>query len=234
MRISARTLAAGITAAALALASCATPCREIIRATGETPADRLARSSHPQILFIGNSLSAGVPPELAAAAAKSGKRIRLAKVTHDGWSLRQHVRSAATLREISARPWDIVVFQERSDRPAKWWERKFFMIPALGFLAEKASSRGALPVIYQTWGHRSKFQRMNGKIAAGCDEAAEKLGGIFVVRAGDAWAREVSAGNADAIFMPDGKHPSHAGNKLTAEAFAEVFFPRPSVTRGRR
>ena len=64
---------------------------------------------------------------------------------------------------------------------------------------------------------------MNPRVRDGCHAAADAAGGLLVVPAGDYWAREVSAGRGADLFMPDGSHPTGAGNRLTAQAFYDAF-----------
>ncbi|MES2995523.1 MAG: hypothetical protein V4733_01805 [Verrucomicrobiota bacterium] len=176
-----------------------------------------------RVLFVGNSFTMGIPAALAKAAGPSGKRVEIGMVAYDRWTLLRHARSRVTRETIRGGGWDVVVLQEQSERPGKWWERNFFMIPALGSLAAQAHDQGAVPVLYQTWGCRDEFAESNRRVANGCRLAVEKLGGIGIVHVGDAWADEVEHGNIGALFMPDGKHPTRYGNQVTARVFHNAF-----------
>lgn len=187
--------------------------------------DRLRGKSGPAILFVGNSYSFGVPAALRQISAQHGKSIRTGHSTHSGWTLAQHAQHEPTLRKIRSGKWDIVVLQEYSLNPARFslW-RDHLMFPAVRSLAKEARDAGAIPVIYQTWGRRDSFARMNPRVREGCLAAAEAAGGLLVVPAGDYWEREISAGTGGDLFLPDGSHPTAAGNRLTASAFYDAFF----------
>jgi lysophospholipase L1-like esterase len=80
-------------------------------------------------------------------------------------------------------------------------------------------------VLYQTWGRRgADFSAMNARLRSGYHAAAQAAGGLEVVPVGDAWEQEISAGRGDALFHPDGSHPTAAGNALTARVFVASFF----------
>lgn len=188
-----------------------------------SPVEKLRNKKAPRVLFVGNSFSMGVPAAFRKAAAARGIKVETRGIAYDGWSLSRHARAPETWTEITE-SWDIVVFQERSDRPAKWWERNGFMIPALGKLAARSTRHGALPVLFQTWGYREQFGEMNPRVRNGCRTAADVLGGITVVPVGDFWQRAWASGRGAELFMPDGKHPTTIGNELTAQAFCEAFW----------
>ncbi|MCB1133592.1 MAG: hypothetical protein KDN05_20910, partial [Verrucomicrobiae bacterium] len=83
-------------------------------------------------------------------------------------------------------------------------------------------------VFYQTWGYRGgdewrkgdDFAAMNARLREGYGEAGETLG-MQVVPVGDAWEREVRAGRGGRLYDADGKHPSEAGDEVTARVFLE-------------
>lgn len=186
---------------------------------------RVDGKAEPAILFVGNSYTFGVPAALKKLAAENGKAIRIGHSAHSGWTLAQHSSHEPTLRKIRSGKWDIVVLQEYSLNPAKFsLVRDRVMFPAVRALADEARAAGAIPVIYQTWGRRDSFYVMNPKVRDGCLAAARNAGGLYVVPAGDYWEREMSAGRGDALFEPDGSHPTYAGNRLTATAFYDAFF----------
>lgn len=185
------------------------------------------------VLFIGNSYSFGVPKAFAKLAAERGKTVRVDQVTYSGWSLARHAASEETLRKIHERRWDVVVLQEQSRLPSLPARRALMMVPPLRKLAVEARNQGSTPLLYQTWGYRDgdrkrfhdDFHAMTRRVRDGYQTAAGKAGGLAVVPAGDAWEREVSAGHADRLFMPDGSHPTPQGNALTAKVFFETLFP---------
>lgn len=184
------------------------------------------------VLFIGNSYSFGAPKAFAGLAEIHGKRVHVDQVTHSGWSLARHVADQETLRKIQERHWDVVVLQEESRLPSLPVRRAWKMVPAVMKLAAKVREQGGIPVLYQTWGRRDgdskrphdDFHSMTGRLREGYRAAAEKAGGLPVVPVGDVWEREVSAGRGDRLFQPDGSHPTHSGDLVTARLFYEMLF----------
>lgn len=185
------------------------------------------------VLFVGNSYSFGVPKAFSKLAEEHGKSVRVGHSTNSGWSLRLHAQNPGTLKKIREGKWDVVVLQEHSEIPAmSAIKRDATMYPPLRELVTEVRSHGAIPVLYQTWGRRDgekggwsdDFHKMNDRLRAGYQAAAKNAGNLVVVPVGDAWEREISAGRGGALFMPDGSHPTQAGNDLTASVFYEAFF----------
>jgi len=193
------------------------------------------------ILFIGNSLSFGLPKELEKIARENGRSIHAALQAHSGWSLTRHSRNAKTLRALRAKPWDIVVLQEQSRIPSQPIKRRTHMVPAVKELAREARAVGAIPVLYQTWGYREgdkqrwrdDFFAMNQRLREGYHATAHAEG-LSVVPVGDAWEREMAKGRGTRLFMPDGLHPSRDGVRLNARVFYETFFAAQAAPKNRK
>ncbi len=204
---------------------------------GDNPRGELARRIHSKpelaVMFVGNSYTFGVPRAFSKLAAARGKKVRVGRLASSGWTLARHAANESTLEGIRDGHWDVVVFQEHSEIPAKSPRaRAAAMFPPLRKLVTEARQDGAIPVLYQTWGRRDgdkhlrhdDFHAMTRRVRDGYQAAAWNAGKLVVVPAGDFWEREVSAGRGDGLFMPDGSHPTERGNQLTAEAFYEEFF----------
>jgi hypothetical protein len=196
---------------------------------------RMRGKHKPAVLFVGNSYSFGAPKAFRKLAEKRGKRVHVDQVTTSGWTLAKHSQNETTLRKISEGRWDVVVFQEQSRIPSLPPRRRdAAMSRPLRKLVETARGRGAIPVLYQTWGYRNGDEKCNGddfhamtrRLREGCQAAAMKAGNLAIVPVGDAWEREFSAGRSDKLFMPDGCHPTNDGNALTAKVFYEILFPQ--------
>ena len=188
------------------------------------------------ILFIGNSYSFEVPKTLRKIAAQKGTSLRVEQVTKGGWTLAQHVENEETLSKIREGGWDFVVIQEQSRIPSLALSRSRKMFPPVRKLAEEARAKGAVPVLYQTWGYRDgdphrvgfgrdDFHAMTRRLREGYRAAAREAGGIRVVPVGDAWEREMKAGRGHLLFMPDGSHPTAHGDAVTARTFFDTLFP---------
>jgi len=194
--------------------------------------ERIAQSARPAVLFVGNSYSFALPREFTRAAEARGKRVRTGHSTHGGWTLARHAAHEPTLRKIRAGTWDVVVFQEQSQIPARSRAvRDREMHPPLRELVAETRKAGAIPVLYQTWGRRhgnpgtigDDFHAMTARLRTGYHEAAKAAGGVVVVPVGDAWEKAFSEGRADELFDKDGSHPAPGGNKLTARVFADTL-----------
>ena len=194
--------------------------------------ERIAKSRRPSVLFVGNSYSFALPREFAREATARGARVRTGHSTYGGWSLAKHASHETTLRKIREGRWDVVVFQEFSQLPARPRHvREREMHPPLRQLVAEARQAGAVPVLYQTWGRRDgnpgtrgdDFHAMTARLRQGYHEAAQYVGGAVVIPVGDAWEEAFRNGNAAKLFDPDGSHPAPEGEKLTARVFADVL-----------
>ena len=186
------------------------------------------RDGVPRVLFVGNSLSFGVPRMVAKGSARAGSAWDAGRVAHEGWSLDRHATDPQTLATIRGGEWDVVVLQEQSRLPSVPVLARWRMMPAAAKLVSEIRAAGAVPVFYQTWGYRDgdplrsgdDFHKMNARVREGYRRAGAAAAAM-VVPAGDAWEREVSAGTGGRLFREDGKHPSPAGDELTARVFIE-------------
>jgi len=193
--------------------------------------NHLRNKKSVSVLFIGNSLSFGLPKELEKIARENGGEINATQQAHSGWNLARHSRNAETLQVLRGRPWDIVVLQEQSRIPSQPIKRHTHMVPSVMQLAREARASGAMPVLYQTWGYRDGDKRrlqddffaMNQRLREGC-HAAARVEGLPIVRVGDAWESEMAKGRGARLFMPDGLHPSRDGVRLNAQVFYNAFF----------
>ena len=65
---------------------------------------------------------------------------------------------------------------------------------------------------------------MNRRLREGYQQAAHHAGGLKIVPVGDAWEKEMDAGNGADLYQKDGSHPSSRGNRLAARVFFETLF----------
>ncbi len=203
--------------------------------------DHLRDKKSVSVLFIGNSLSFGLPKELEKLAREKGVNIHAALQAHSGWNLARHARDAETLQILRGRPWDIVVLQEQSRIPSQRIKRHTHMVPSVMQLAREARVSGAMPVLYQTWGYRDGDERrfnddffaMNQRLRQGC-QASARIEALPVVPVGDAWESEMAKGRGARLFMPDGLHPSRDGVRLNAHVFYETFFAHQAAPKNRK
>jgi lysophospholipase L1-like esterase len=193
------------------------------------------------VLFIGNSLSFGLPIELEKICQENGIKINATLQAQSGWTLERHSKDAKTLEVLRGKPWDIVVIQEQSRIPSQPVKRYTQMVAAVMQITREARATGAMPVLYQTWGYRygdkrrsnDDFFAMNQRLRKGYDVSA-RIGGLSVVRVGDAWESEMTNGRGDRLFLPDGLHPSNDGVRLNAQVFYETLFAHHAAPKNRK
>ena len=193
------------------------------------------------ILFIGNSLSFGLPKKLEKICQENGLKINVSLQAYSGWTLARHSKHAETLEAVRRHPWDFVIIQEQSRIPSQPIKRYTQMLPAVMRLAWEARASGAMPMLYQTWGYRNgdkhraddDFFEMNQRLRRGYD-VSSFIGGLPVVRVGDAWESEMTYGRGDRLFMRDGLHPSDDGVRLSARVFYESLFANHAAPKNRK
>ncbi len=185
------------------------------------------------VFFIGNSYSFGVPGKFRKIAESNGRKVRIGHSTYGGWTLAKHAENPPTLEKLRSGNWDVVVIQEQSLVPSRnERSRQKAMDPPVKFLVSEARAKGAVPLLYQTWGRRDgdpdlpedDFFKMNERLRNGYRAASDSAGGVTIVPAGDAWEREFLAGRGKNLYVEDGSHPSAFGNEVTAREFYRVIF----------
>lgn len=199
--------------------------------------ERLARSGPAAVLFIGNSFSWGIPRELDELLRERNIAMRHEVVAHGGWWLAQHAKDEKTMARIREGKWDVVVLQEQSRLLSLTApERLMHTAPGLEKLVKEIRTAGAVPVLVQTWGYRNgdpgkkgdTFEAMTQRLLEGTRSEAARAG-IAVIEAGEAWAREIAKGRAGELFQKDAKHPTRLGNRTTAAACLDAWFPHPAT-----
>ena len=186
-----------------------------------------------RVLFIGNSLTFyhNMPYMFAELAQSGGHQVEVRMFAPPGWTLADHSQSSATLKEIQAGNWDLVVLQEGSWIPAVPHLRDEKMYPAAGLLDERIRESGAETVLFMTWGSRDglpeegyeDFTEMQAQIQTGYLGVADVLG-ARVVPVGTAWQNAIDREPKLNLWQMDGIHPSKEGSYLAANVFYAFFF----------
>ena len=180
-----------------------------------------------KILMIGNSYTFfnDLPGVLAK---KLGAEVR--GNLKGGASLIDRLDPASELGQecmkLLSEKWDYVVLQDHSRGPVVRSEEFFRASAELCALAKKA---GAVPVFYSTWAYQKggptgnafgmDYGEMYRALSAAYAKAASDNGGL-VAEVGKAF---YESDDVDALFDPDGSHPSPAGTELAASVMAEVI-----------
>jgi hypothetical protein len=178
-----------------------------------------------RVLFIGNSFTTrnvGVDRELEILAPS----IRTTRITHDGYTLRDHWLAGNALATIRAGGWDCVVLQEQSVT-AVLSQADFFHYGTV--FNDEIVRSGARTVLLETW------QRPDA-VAAGVtsqtiEAAYTALGasiGATVAPAGAAFAAALAGRPGIELNLQDG-HPTPAGTYLAACAVYGAILGRTPV-----
>lgn len=181
-----------------------------------------------RILMLGNSLTTSHDlPQLLASILDAEVVVH----ARGGARLAEHLNSgtrlgAMTQDALANEHWDYVVMQEMSNAPVRSRDR---FIESSTALCELVHGSGAMPVLYATWAHAPScpkleklgvsYAEMHTQLVDAYHEAA-RLGDALVADVGEAF---FSAGVPEALYAPDGVHPSEAGAELAAKTIARVL-----------
>jgi hypothetical protein len=118
------------------------------------------------VLFVGNSYTErnDLPNMIADIATSFGNTLNWGANLIGGSSLSNHASNSTTLDKIATGTWDVVVFQEQSQRPAlSPASVATDVYPFAESLVEavRAANPCASPLFYMTWG-RQNGDAVNG------------------------------------------------------------------------
>lgn len=180
-----------------------------------------------RILLLGNSLttSNGLPGLLA-------ERLQAEVVVHarGGARLSEHLNSntklgAKTHQALASGGWDFVVLQEMSNGPLRFRTR---YEEAVDQLAGQIKTAGATPVIYATWAYAPSCPKL-AKLGVTYDEMHADMHEAFVEAAHRVGAQLADACQAfhdhedlQALYAPDGVHPSPAGTQVALDCLVSA------------
>ena len=189
-----------------------------------------------RILFIGNSYTYfnEMPLMVEAMATVDGTNAQVESSVAGGYSLAQHADpcdpvGAVTLAKLQE-PWDFVILQEQSRRPAIPRERDEQMRPTVGRLNDMVTALGGKTILYMTWGRRhgdpetgySTYDEMQDAIAqAYADIGAQYDTGVAPV--GLAFRRALDMRPDIELWDADNSHPSLQGSLLAAYVIYEAI-----------
>jgi|CXWL01.1.fsa_nt_gi ABC-type polysaccharide/polyol phosphate transport system ATPase subunit len=184
----------------------------LISGRGEMLGDAPAPAKRSRVLFIGNSLSVGVPGLLNAA------RFETAQMTESGESLQGHWEKGRAVEAIRSGRWDFVVLQDESSRP--------ILDPgALGKYARlfdaEIKKSGAQTILFATWARRDQ-----AGMQTLIDEAYRDIGrawGAVVAPIGPVWAKALRERPELELYAGDGNHAGPLGVYLCACVLSRAF-----------
>jgi hypothetical protein len=191
-----------------------------------------------RVLFIGNSYTYvnDLPGMFARLARSGGHPVKTGVAAEGGWSLTDHATSSNTLNQLGASQWDFVVLQEQSQIPAIEPSRTASMYPAARSLVRRIKERGATPVFFVTWAHRTGdpdnslagYEAMQYQIDRGYLGIAQELKAP-IAPVGYAWFRAWKQTPQVDLWQADGSHPAVPGTYLAACVFYTALFRQSPV-----
>jgi hypothetical protein len=143
-----------------------------------------AHSTDQQILFIGNSYTAGVRASLQQTLSGSDPpTTKLQFITKGGATLEKHLSLPATIQAIKDGSWTFVVLQEQSQTPALGGKHTDSFHQSVDLLSQIIKDARATPILYATWGRRDgdsknkaifpDFETMNTKLTTAYQQETE-------------------------------------------------------------
>ncbi len=186
-----------------------------------------------RILFIGNSYTGQIKQTVQEmVTASPHAKSELAFIKPGGRNLQQHLDNPETVARIRDGGWDVVVLQDQSQTPAIFPDRFAEAAEALDKIIDKA---GAKTVFYMTWGRRDgdkqnakrfpTYATMQDALSESYSRAA-RIADAELAPVGEVWraVREADEELGQALYKPDGSHPSTKGAYLAACVFYATFF----------
>lgn len=187
-----------------------------------------------RILFIGNSFTYfnQMPLMLQGLAQASGVPLTCRMQAEAAATLQYHWDSPGQGKSrLESSPWKYVVLQEQSSTPVN---RAQAMKRYAGLFGKLIRDKGAMPVLFVTWGYREKQDsggvdgEMQKILTLEYARLAEETGAILVP-AGPAWAACMRQHPKANLYLNDGQHPSVLGSYLTACVFYATLFRKSPV-----
>jgi hypothetical protein len=204
-----------------------------------------------KIAWVGNSYTYyhDLPVLLADLAASASPPVAIdhASVTVGGSSL-SRLSEDPRVVEMLARDWDYVVLQDQSQIPggARPLDRDLALLALRDFYKPYLKRVRAEAILYSTWGRRNgdpaypdlypDFSTMTERTTEGYEMYRDVMANpplldAILSPAGAAFANVHADDEAafDALYDPDGSHPSVRGSYLVSCVFYGVLTGRPSV-----
>ncbi len=195
------------------------------------------------VLFIGNSYTAGMPNVLQQLAQDLGDTLTYTEVSPGGSTFQGHSTDPATLNAIKQSKWDIVVLQEQSQRPSfSPGQVASDTYPYAKILVDSINSNHSCTetMFYMTWGRKNgdaancpfyppvcTYEGMQKRLRESYLEMAKDNKGV-VSPVGAAWKVVRDSVPSIDLYQADESHPSAAGTYLTACVFyASIFHKSP-------
>lgn len=196
-----------------------------------------AQSDSLNILFIGNSYTHmnDMPESFEKIALNSGKKVKVLRNTHSGFSFAKHSEREDMYEAIKKEKWDFVILQGYS--------REFIhdynhidsaTVPYLNKILDSIYTNSPLTnvLFYQTWGYdngyhekeeTNSYEKMAMRIRDGYNYISNRYN-LPVVPVGMTWRKAKSELKNIDLYAKDRAHPSKYGSYLIANTFYQAIF----------
>jgi hypothetical protein len=199
-----------------------------------------------RILFVGNSYTAAnnLPQLVSDLSASIGDTIVFASNSPGGYTFQLHSSDANTLSLIQSQPWDFVVLQEQSQRPA--FPPSQVAVEVYPYARQldsliRLNDTCTETVFYMTWGRKygdvsncavwppvctfsgMQQQLRDAYLQMGDDNTA------LVAPCGMAWQQSWTSDSSINLWVSDNSHPSLEGSYLNACVFYATLFRKSPI-----
>lgn len=207
-----------------------------------------AQATTRKVLFLGNSYiyTNNLPLVVQQIATSMGDTLIYEENNIGGYTMQAHSIDAVSINKIYAQPWDIVVLQEQSQRPAfspgqvatdtypfarkldslirdhrSCTETMFFM--TWGYKNGDASNCAFYPPICTYAGMQQRLRESYLQMAQDNNAIVSPVGAV--------WKQVRDSFPAINLYSPDESHPSMEGTYLAACVFyTSIFHKNPATT----
>ena len=172
-----------------------------------------------RVLFVGNSLTyTNDLPRMVSALAglAGGAPVGTASATYPDFGLEDHWQQGTARNLLARHRWDYVVMQQgpsalpESQLNLRHWSMQF---------NGPIRAAGAQPVLYMVWPASQRRADFPG-VRTSYHNAAAAVSGLLAP-GGDAWLAAWDEAPSQALYGPDGFHPSVTGTYLAALVILE-------------
>lgn len=199
---------------------------------------------HKKVYFLGNSYTYynDLPRLIQKTAQSMGDVFDYEQTTAGGASLQDHMHNDRVTQIINSKPWDYVILQDQSQRPAL---DDNYTFPYAAVLNDriKNSSPCAKTLFYMTWGykegdkdncnrgltHMCTYETMDDRVY----DAYMRLAianKAHVSPVGSVWRKIRQLYPTYELYNPDKSHPSLLGSMVAAYTFYTVIYKKDPTT----
>jgi hypothetical protein len=199
-----------------------------------------------EVLFLGNSYTYvnDLPNLITQIALSKGDSLITDENDVGGYTLQAHSTDATSLSKINSRPWDYVILQEQSQRPAfPQSQVEVEVYPFADSLNKyiKNNDSCTQTVFFMTWGRKNgdasncafyppicTYEGMQAGLRYSYLFMGQTLNAV-VSPVGIVWKRVRNEGDSIELYSADESHPSLAGSYLAACTFYATLFQKTPV-----